>query len=276
MQKSTIYKIYGIALLTTSAMLLLFVFLNLHFDGSIWQTMQQSKSALTAEYCELDHYAHFFRQSINTYSNLAYFFLGMIVVLISFYDKKDKTENKNLVQQFPFISCFFGVCLIYLSIGSAFFHASLTWIGQRIDMNATYSICIVLIGISYYRLLIKENASNQFKRIFVGCLFLIILLFIQIHLLISSLYLLPFLILLIICGTVLNYLQNKPNFNISFAILSLLLMIGAFILRTMDVQKIACDPTSVYQGHALWHFFTGMSAFLLYWFYRSERLKTYS
>jgi hypothetical protein len=61
MQKSTIYKIYGIALLTTSAMLLLFVFLNLHFDGSIWQTMQQSKSALTAEYCELDHYAHFFR-----------------------------------------------------------------------------------------------------------------------------------------------------------------------------------------------------------------------
>jgi len=276
MQKSTIYKIYGIALLTTSAMLLLFVFLNLHFDGSIWQTMQQSKSALTAEYCELDHYAHFFRQSINTYSNLAYFFLGMIAVLISFYDKTDKIENKNLVQQFPFISCFFGVCLIYLSIGSAFFHASLTWIGQRIDMNATYSICIVLIGISYYRLLIKENASNQFKRIVVGCLFLIILLFIQIHLLISSLYLLPFLILLIICGTVLNYLQNKPNFNISFAILSLLLMIGAFILRTMDVQKIACDPTSVYQGHALWHFFTGMSAFLLYWFYRSERLKTYS
>ncbi|HPN18551.1 MAG TPA: ceramidase domain-containing protein [Chitinophagales bacterium] len=276
MQKSTIYKIYGIALLTTSAMLLLFVFLNLHYDGSIWQTMQQSKSALTAEYCELDHHAHFFRQSINTYSNLAYFFLGMIAVLISFYDKTDKIENKNLVQQFPFISCFFGVCLIYLSIGSAFFHASLTWIGQRIDMNATYSICIVLIGISYYRLLIKENASNQFKRIFVGCLFLIILLFIQIHLLISSLYLLPFLILLIICGTVLNYLQNKPNFNISFAILSLLLMIGAFILRTMDVQKIACDPTSVYQGHALWHFFTGMSAFLLYWFYRSERLKTYS
>ena len=276
MQKSTIYKIYGIALLTTSAMLLLFVFLNLHYDGSFWQTMQQSKSALTVEYCELDHHAHFFRQSINTYSNLAYFFLGMIVVLISFYDKKDKTENKNLVQQFPFISCFFGVCLIYLSIGSAFFHASLTWIGQRIDMNATYSICIVLIGISYYRLLIKENASNQFKRIFVGCLFLIILLFILIHLLISSLYLLPFLILLIICGTVLNYLQNKPNFNISLAILSLLLMIGAFILRTMDVQKIACDPTSVYQGHALWHFFTGMSAFLLYWFYRSERLKSYS
>ena len=276
MQKSTIYKIYGIALLTTSAMLLLFVFLNLHFDGSIWQTMQQSKSALTAEYCELDHYAHFFRQSINTYSNLAYFFLGMIAVLISFYDKTDKIENKNLVQQFPFISCFFGVCLIYLSIGSAFFHASLTWIGQRIDMNATYSICIVLIGISYYRLLIKENASNQFKRIFVGCLFLIVILFIQVHLLISSLYLLPFLILLIICGTVLNYLQNKPNFNISFAILSLLLMIGAFILRTMDVQKIACDPTSVYQGHALWHFFTGMSAFLLYWFYRSERLKSYS
>jgi hypothetical protein len=100
MQKSTIYKIYGIALLTTSAMLLLFVFLNLHYDGSIWQTMQQSKSALTAEYCELDHYAHFFRQSINTYSNLAYFFLGMIAVLISFYDKKIKQKIKTSCSNF--------------------------------------------------------------------------------------------------------------------------------------------------------------------------------
>ncbi|HNY55747.1 MAG TPA: hypothetical protein PKI86_08975 [Chitinophagales bacterium] len=83
---------------------------------------------------------------------------------------------------------------------------------------------------------------------------------------------LPFLILLIITGTVINYLRNKNNFNIQLAILSLLLMIAAAVLRSVDVQKVACDPTSLYQGHSLWHFFTGMSAFLLYWFYRSEKV----
>lgn len=271
MSKQAIYKIYGIAFTTTALLLLIYLFLNHHFDGSIWQSMQQSKSALTAEYCELDNSSHFFRQTMNTYSNLAYFFLGVIAILIALYDKKDIGSQKNSIQQFPLLSFFFGCCLVYLCFGSSFFHASLTWMGQRADMNGTYSICITLIGISYYRFLIKENPSQQFKQLFVGALLCIVVLFIQLHLLISSLILLPLLILLIIIGTVLNYVRNKKNFNIQFAVLSLLLMISAFILRTIDVKKIACDPTSLYQGHSLWHFFTGMSAFLLWWFYRSEK-----
>ena len=273
MQKPTLYKIYASALLLTLALLLFYLFLNHYYDGSIWQSMQQSKSALTGEYCELDNTAHFFRQSINTYSNLGYFFLGCIVVLVSFYDRKTPVSiEKNALQQFPLLSFFFGCCLMYLCFGSSFFHASLTWIGQRADMNGTYSICITLTGISYYRLLKKENPSPRFKRLFVGALFCMVLIFIQLHLLISSLFLLPFLILLIITGTVINYLRNKNKFNIQLSILSLLLMIAATALRSVDVQKVACDPTSLYQGHSLWHFFTGMSAFLLYWFYRSEKV----
>jgi hypothetical protein len=210
---------------------------------------------------------------MNTYSNLMYFFLGCIVVLVSFYDRKvQMSVEKNALQQFPLLSFFFGCCLMYLCLGSSFFHASLTWIGQRADMNATYSICITLSGISYYRLWIKEKPSPWFKRLFVGALFCMVLLFIELHLLISSLFLLPFLILLIMAGTIMNYRQNKNNFNIQPAILSLLLMIAAAVLRSVDVQKIACDPTSLCQGHSLWHFFTGMSAFLLYWFYRSEKV----
>ena len=266
-------KIYTAALLATLFLLLVYLFLNHHYDGSIWQTMQQSKSALTEEYCELDSTTHFFRQRMNTYSNLMYFFLGCIVVLVSFYDRKvQMSVEKNALQQFPLLSFFFGCCLMYLCLGSSFFHASLTWIGQRADMNATYSICITLSGISYYRLWIKEKPSPWFKRLFVGALFCMVLLFIELHLLISSLFLLPFLILLIMAGTVMNYRQNKNNFNIQPAILSLLLMIAAAVLRSVDVQKIACDPTSLCQGHSLWHFFTGMSAFLLYWFYRSEKV----
>jgi hypothetical protein len=273
MQKSTIYKIYATAFISTILLLFIFIYLNHHFDGSVWQSMQQSKAALTAEYCELDQPTHFFRQTMNTYSNLMYFFLGMIVVLVGFYDKKDKQEiNQNPIQKFPAFSVFFGGCLMYLSFGSAFFHASLTWIGQRVDMNGTYSICISLIGISFYRLLIRANPTRWFQGLFVFTLLLMVFIFIELHLLISSIILLPLLIVLIIFGTVLNYSRNKQNFNLRFALLSLLLMIGAFILRTIDVKKIACNPTAIYQGHALWHFFTGMSAFVLYWFYRSENI----
>lgn len=256
-------------------MLFIFIYLNYNLDGSYWQDMQQSKSALTVEYCELDQASHFFRQTINTYSNLMYFFLGLIIVLFGIYDRKNKNENhQNAIQQFPTISILLGGCLMYLCFGSSFFHASLTWIGQRLDMNATYSICITLIGISLYRLIVKENKSKHLKKMFIYSIELIIIAFVQLHLLIPGTILLPTLILVLIVLTILNYTKNKNNYKIHLAILSFLFVIGAFILRTLDVKKIACNPTSFYQGHAIWHFFTGMSAFLLYWFYRSEKAET--
>ncbi len=275
MPKKIIYKIYGVAIITTLTLLSIFIFLNHHFDGSVWQTMQQSKSALTAEYCELDQPTHFFRQTMNTYSNLMYFFLGMVALLIGLYDRKNnQVSNQNPIQKFPAISILFGCCLMYLCFGSAFFHASLTWIGQRVDMNGTYSICIVLIGISGYRYFIKKSIPDTMKTLLILSLTAIILFFIELHLLISSVILLPLLVIIVISFTILNYNKYKENFSISFALLSLLLITGAFVLRTLDVKKIACHPTSIYQGHALWHFFTGMSAFMLYWFYRSEKVTT--
>lgn len=273
MSGNILYKIYGVSLLATLCLCSVYASLNHHLDGSIWQTMQQSKSALTIEYCELDQTSSFFRQTMNTYSNLMYFFLGLIVVLISFYDYKNRQEkDTNLIQQFPLLSFFFGCCLIYLCFGSSFFHASLTWKGQRIDMNATYSICIALIAVSYYRLFFKKAHAGLFQILFIGALFLFVFLFLKLHLIISSHILLPLLILLVIIATIINYAGNKKSFNLYLSILSLLLMIGAFILRTLDVKKIGCDPTSVFQGHALWHLFTGMGAFLLYWFYRTEKV----
>jgi len=274
MQKSTVFKIYAIAFLATIVMLLCYIYLNAYYNGNLWKAMIPSKSALTAEYCELDQATHFFRQTINTYSNLGYFFLGVIVILISLYDNKNpEFINTNLLQQFPTLSALFGCCLVYLCFGSTFFHASLTWLGQRADMNATYSICITLIAISAYRLLSKADAPESFKRLFIYIILLVIVAFIELHLLIPGTILLPVMVAILVIITTINYLQNKNNFNVQLAILSFLLMIGAFVLRTLDVKKIACDPTSFYQGHALWHLFTGMSAFLLYWFYRTEKVQ---
>jgi len=271
MQQQTILRIYIISFLATILMFVVFVFFNNYLDGSVWNGMKICDSRINGVYCELDRANDFFHQKINTYSNLFFFFLGIIVIQIAYFDRKDKTiVPKNLIQQFPLISFFFGCCLIYLCLASSFFHASLTWIGERADMNATYSIAITLIGISCYRLFIKQDTSNKFKIWYVLFLFFIVLLFIEIYLYTSSFVLLPLLILVIVICTVTNYLQNKEKFNVYLQILSLLFMVSAFILRTLDVNKIGCDPTSFYQGHSLWHLFTGMSVFLLYYFYRSE------
>lgn len=169
---------YGASLAATVCLLFVYVFLNHHYHGDCWQSMQPSKSALTGEYCEQDVVSHFFRQRMNTYSNLLYFFLGMLVVLIAYHDKKERTGNP--LQQFPLLSFFFGTCLIYLCLGSSFFHASLTWVGQRVDMNGTYSVCISLVAITYYRLFASEKSSLSFQWTMVSFLFLLVLFFCRI------------------------------------------------------------------------------------------------
>ncbi len=271
MSKVQIYKIYSLSAVATLFLLLLYLYLNVNYDGQYWQQIQQSKSVLTAEYCELDKSTHFFRQTMNTYSNLMYFFLGCIVLLIGIHDVKNKTATPiNAIQQFPAITILFGSCLIYLCMGSSFFHASLSWIGQRLDMNATYSICIVLIGISIFRYFEPKRIRPIY---YILLLIVCIVAFIKLHLVVSSFILLPLLIVVLIGFTALNYVRNKQRYHFTTLILSLLFLIGAFVLRTIDLKKIACNPISIYQGHALWHFFTGISAFLLYWFYRNEKIE---
>lgn len=266
-----IFKIYGISFLATCILFLLFIYLNHTLNGHFWQTLQQSKSALTAEYCERDQVTHFFRQTINSYSNLMYFFLACVVINIGIHDIKNKIEKQNFIQQFPAITIFFGLCLLYLSFGSTFFHASLTWIGQRADMNATYSICLTLIAISICRYYFKEQVTNKNKALIITVLFVLILIFIQLHVLITSSLLLPILIGIALFITIKNYNNNRNKYKIQIAVLSCFFAVGAFILRMLDVEKIVCNPSSVFQAHALWHIFTGMSSFFLYWFYRSEQ-----
>jgi hypothetical protein len=269
-QRTIAFRIFLISFVITLVMIAVFFVLNHYLSGNYWDGMKVSKSALTVEYCEYNDHSSFFHQRMNTYSNLGYFFLGMAVMLISFYDQKDKyTPGKNLLQQFPALSFFFGCCLVYLCFGSAFFHASLTWPGQRVDMNGTYSISIALLGISLYRLFGK-NQTQSFKRVLLAILFLTVLLCVELHLLISSFVLLPLMILSIVIITIINAIQNKSQFNAQPAFLSLLSLMIACVLRVLDVKKIGCDPLSFYQGHSLWHIFTGLSAFLLYWFYRTE------
>ena len=209
---NTVLKIYAISFIATMLMLCVWIFLNHHFTGSVWYGMKLSQSVLKVEYCELNNTAAFFHQSMNTYSNLGYFFLGMIVILISIYDRKNIDRNKNLLRQFPSLSFFFGCCLVYLCFGSAFFHASLTWIGQRADMNGTYSVCIGLTGIGVYRAFIKKTSAS-FKKIYVAILLLIVIVFIEVHLWISSFFLLPFLIVLLIAITLFNYYKTPGSIS---------------------------------------------------------------
>lgn len=250
-------------------MLIIWGLFNTMLNGSVWEGMTISQSAVKVEYCEFNHAEKLFHQPMNTYSNIAYFFFGVLILLMAFEDYKNKGQNTlNRLQQFPLLSALMGFCFIYLSFGSALFHASLTWVGQRVDMNGTYSISLALLSIGLYHVLHKTDFTNQVKNIWIMAFGVLILAFYKVHLMVSSGILLPVLILLNLSLTVITYFQFRKERSILWVISSLVLMVIAVKIRTLDVQKIGCDPYSLYQGHSVWHLLTAISSFCSYAFFR--------
>lgn len=272
MSKQLFLRFLGTAFIFTLGMIVIWACLNTWLSGSIWDGMTISKSALTVEYCEFNHTEKLFHQSMNTYSNLAYFFFGVLLLQIAKYDSDNKENTtQNRLEKFPLLSALMGCCFIYLSFGSAFFHASLTYLGQRVDMNGTYSISIALLGIGLYHILYKINFSTIAKLLWISGLLVIIIAFLPISLMVSSSKLLPAMILLLLISIVIHYIQFRKQKSFILAILGFVLMFVAVKIRTMDVQKINCDPHSFYQGHSVWHLLTAMSSFCSYAFFRFSK-----
>lgn len=264
-----LYKLVLRSFFVTLGMLAVWWGLDSFFTGSVWEGMVVSKSALVVEYCEFNHVDKFFHQPMNTYSNLAYFFFGVLIVQIAYDDyKNDGLKRQNRLESFPILSALTGICFIYLGFGSAFFHASLTYIGQRVDMNGTYGITLVLVSIGLYHVLYKVRFTKPVKTIWTVSLVILIILFLKIALLIPSSTLLPGLILALLICIAINYFQFRKERSGLVGIASLVLMVIAVRFRTLDVQKIGCDPHSLIQGHSIWHLLTALSSVCSYSFFR--------
>ena len=257
------------ALLGTGVLFGIFLALDYSLDSRVWEGMVISKSALTVEYCELNHPERLFHQPMNTYSNLIYFFYGLMVFQLGWKDwKAFANRETNTVGKFPYLSLLLAANFIYLSLGSAFFHSSLTWIGQRMDMNATYGLTLSLICIGMVQVVVKKELSKQIQIATVLGMLLLIVGFLPLALQISSAILLPALFLALLLLGIGNYVQYRSLRSPLLLILSFVLLAIAIQVRTLDVAKINCDPLSIWQGHALWHFLTATSSLCMYFYFR--------
>lgn len=269
MKRNNHYFLFPFLISLIAAIVLLI--LNNYLDGNIVWTGKLGNGGLYAEYCELNQFDKFLRQPMNSYSNLAFLFFGVSVIRLGFRDMKS-TDFKNPLKAFSAYSILQGIYFCYLFLGSTFYHASLTWTAQRVDMNATYSLTLGLLGYAVYRnLMAITNQSKSLQIVVIAALFVLNIAFIYIHLIISSSILLPVLFLLIAFQIFFFLFRKTKYFNTKFLFLSVVFMVIAIVVRTLDVKKIGCDPLSIFQGHALWHLLTGLGGYFMYLFYRSEK-----
>jgi hypothetical protein len=194
------------------------------------------------------------RQPANTLSGAA--FLGVaLLVLFS------RRGSINAV----YTQVFAGACAL-VGIGTIFYHASLTFVGQTVDVLGMYLVAtfVVLYNLSRIRLL----PPRTFAATYIAGNAALLAGLIMVPL--ARRYIFAALILLAIALEVGARRNNPtaPGDTRAFAA-ALVILLGGFAIWTLDITRAVCAPQSWLQGHAVWHLAGAASTWLVFRYLQS-------
>lgn len=240
-------------------------------------TPLKSATGNAAHFCELNRFGEIVVQPSNTWSNFGFLLVGITCVSIAIRDHKyhDRLEVSNLLAKRPAFSFLFGISVIFLFIGSFMYHASLTWFFQKLDQNGMYFIMISLFAYNVYKIkpIIRMNGKERSSHpyIIVGAIAVMILFFTWVWR-INILYLWPSIIILFFATNIVNnrmFREHRKPYT-KYMKAAVLCMLSSTFIWILDITDIICIPTSIFQGHALWHLLNATCIMVIYLYYRGE------
>lgn len=223
-------------------------------------------------FCEAGHEG-LIKQPVNTFSNFGFIIVGII---IAWSQAKGRfAQNNNLITKGLFFASFYATLSILLGPGSMAMHATTTRVGGFLDMLSMYLVASFIFSYALTRLF-------QWKSIGFTVMFLFAM---GAQLYAHTLpYKVPFVgfigsfafgVFLIITSIIelFSYFIRKVEIDVRFGIAAILAMCLAFFIWNLSLSDSPfCDPSSLIQGHGIWHLLNALSIYFLYRFYVSENI----
>jgi len=213
-------------------------------------------------------------QPINTFSSLIFVLVGILIIALAIVDFFRKNKTVSPLEKKPLYGIFYGFVVIMSGLGTIFYHVKLTFFGQFLDfLGINFIVTFILL----YGIIIRRRRSQK--------------LFIFLYLLINSIfayfllwlpylrrYIVVILVALVIISEYMFHRRQNVLKKISanrmdkrflyFAVV--ILLFGLFVWAS-DTNKMLCNPSSFFQGHALWHILSAIAALIIYLYFRSEK-----
>lgn len=195
------------------------------------------------------------RQPANTWSSLAFCVAAVLVAL-------------ELRKPSRGITNFQGWCFAFAAFtvgaGSAFYHASLTFLGQWFDVEGMY--LLALVGVCANVDALRPGKPKLYVPLYFGLNAVMGVLLATIP------FMRRYAFFAAIVGTIVTEvlvrrrgLRDWPPRGLYTAIG---LMAVAFGIWTLDLTHTVCDPHSWLQGHAVWHVLGAGATYALWRYYR--------
>lgn len=205
------------------------------------------------------------RQPVNAISSLAFLAVAVFVVRVERRPSEPASRLHPLKSGWVY-PAIYGIALALIGLGSAFYHASLTFVGQTADVLGMYLLGTFILIYNSHRLS-PLSPAKAMTTYLIGNAALLVLL-VQ----------MPALRRYAFAGIILSALAlewrirrgRRVAARTALLYSAIGLMAVAFAVWVLDITGVACDPQSFLQGHGVWHVLGATSALLLYVFYISE------
>ena len=229
--------------------------------ANIWVNWEPATCLKTGCFCESVNEQSPIRQTANAYSSLGFVFSGTVIL----FQMRQKDAARRLSAGY---SAIMGISCIMIGVGSAFYHASLTFIGQFFDVFGMFLLAAFMLVFAWERI---WNLRLHTTLV----LFLLLNIFLSwLQIAIPDTRRYAFAIVLIVALLFEYYfrIKIKPQIEVSWLRFGIGLLTGAYIIWILDNTRTLCFESSLLQGHAVWHILGAISVLLLHRYYVSEKM----
>jgi hypothetical protein len=208
------------------------------------------------------------RQPVNTWSNLAFVLTGLFVIAMAGRDlaRASRSGTSNPMRTRPVYPIVYGIATILIGIGSIFYHMSLAFAGQVLDVLSMYLLTSFMLLYNLSRMRRMRSGT------FVVCYLLLNVAvgYISIRLPVLRRYLFLALLLAVGVSKLVVRRKRRPRMTMAFLYAGLVSLVMACAIWILDVTRVVCAPGSWFQGHAMWHVLMAALIGFMYLYYRSE------
>ena len=205
------------------------------------------------------------RQPANTLSSLAFVFVALLIAPLT-AEARRLHGSGNAMTASRVYPALYGTAVMFIGLGSAFYHASLTFGGQTADVLGMYLVATFLLLYNWHRL--EGMSAARGAALYVAGNAVLLTLLVGVPALRRWAF-----AALVLSALYLEWrIRRKRRVTaraslLGWAVGSLAL---GFALWSLDLTGVLCRPDSPLQGHAAWHLLGAAAALGIYRYYLSE------